>query len=120
MDTPPDVYLEHCTVESRNYANGLMNRVMDSVTLLQDENPQEWWCNSGNDIIIVRYQDGQLAAGVSESEHEALDGKEVIGRCRATMRAAYNSKPFHNTISFDLIKEFMNWTHDDDICCDGL
>ena len=119
MDTPPDIRLENCTVESRAYSNGLRNKVMDSVALLRYENPQEWWCNSGNHIIIVRYQEGMVAAGVGESEHEAQDCK-VVGQCRDTMYGSYNNKPFHNTISFDLIKEFMNWTHDDDICCDGL
>ena len=93
---------------------------MDTVTLLRDENPQEWYCNSNLHIIIVRYQAGMLAMGVGESEYEAIGEARVVGMEWKEYEAAEQGKEYINKIDFNDVKDFMIWQFDDDIICDGI
>ena len=93
---------------------------MDTVTLLRDENPQEWYCNSADYILIVRYQAGMLGIGVGDNEYEAQHEAKVVGMDWAAYNASAKDKEYKSAIRFDDVKEFMIWTYDDDICCDGL
>ena len=102
------------------FTNGLRSRTLDTVTLLRDENPQEWYCNTNLHIIIVRYQAGMLGMGVGESEYEAINEARVVGMAWKEYEAAARGEEHENKIKFNDVKEFMMWKFDDYIICDGL
>ena len=89
------------------YLSGLRDRVLDSAALLQDEKPREWLCNSGDYILVVRWQQGYLGIGVDETEYDVYQDIKIV--------ALDNELTSTDTIiPFSRVIEFMNWTIDDD------
>ena len=89
------------------YQSGLRNRVLDSATLLRDEKPREWLCNSGDYFLVVRWQQGYLGIGVDETEYDVYQDIKIV--------AVDNELTSADTIiPFSRVIEFMDWTIDDD------
>ena len=89
------------------YLSGLRNRVLDNATLLRDEKPREWLCNSGDYILVVRWQQGFLGVGVDETEYEVYQDIKIVAVDKELTSA-------DTIIPFSRVIEFMDWTIDDD------
>ena len=90
------------------YAKGLKGRVLDSATLLRENTPREWLCHSNEYMILVRWQQGILGLGVGETEMELYRDIKIIGVDKDLLKTE------DKELSFKIIKEFMDWTIDDD------
>ncbi len=92
------------------FAKGLKGRVLDCATLLQEQTPREWLCHSGDHMILVRWQQGILGLGVGESEFETYSNVQICAMDYDLI------KQQDVLITFEIIKEFMDWTLDDCVC----
>ena len=97
--------------ENLAYYNGLKGRVLENATLLRDEKPREWLCLSGDFIFVVRWQQGILGIGVDETEYGIYQDIKIVGIDKSLYKE--DSK-----LHFNRVKEFMDWTLDDDVCLD--
>ena len=100
-------------VDNLAYYQGLKGRVLEAATLLRDEKPREWLCLSGDYMLVVRWQQGILGIGVDETEYEVYSDIKIVGMDKDAMKE-------DNKLHFNRVKEFMDWTLDDDVCLDDM
>ncbi len=97
--------------ENLAYYGALRGRVLESAALLRDEKPREWLCLSGDYMIVVRWQQGVLGIGVDETEYGVYQDIKIVGLDKEEFKQ-------DNKLHFNRVKEFMDWTYDDDVCLD--
>ena len=89
------------TTENLVWYGALRGRALESATLLRDEKPREWLCNSGDWILVVRWQQGILEVGAAETEYGAYQDYKVGGLDKDLFKE--DSK-----LHFNKVKEFMD------------
>ena len=96
---------------SKSFCKSLRGRKLDAVTLIRSgavvDYGKEWWCWTGDHLIIVRYKEGILVLGVGETEHEAQHENTKVVATDAANKL---------NMSFNEIMDYMNWIYLDDVC----